>query len=174
MMKPGFSPFYQLAWVTRNLERCMEAFDKAYGIPEFFVMDAEFQAVVDGVTGTMNLHAGFVFVDDVQYEIIEARDTSVAHFYNSVLPADGSYATVFHHLCMKIPGPVEAWYAELDRLSPDKRVACYVDSVPGTRFAYTDERHLCGLYVEHFWIGPELEAQLGKLTPRYYSDNQAR
>jgi len=52
-------------------------------------------------------------------------------FYNSVLPADGSFATVFHHLCMKIPGPVEAWYEQLEGLSSDKRMACYVDSVRG-------------------------------------------
>jgi len=78
-----------------------------------------------------------------------------------VLPADGSFATVFHHLCMKIPGPVDAWYAELEKLTPDKRMACYVDSVEGTRFAYTDERHLCGLHIEYFWIGPELETMLG-------------
>ena len=172
IVKPGFSPFYQLAWVSQNLERTMEDFERAYGIPEWFVMDAEFGAVVDGKKGMMNLHAGFVFVDDVQYEVIEARPTDIAHFYNQVLPTDGSFATVFHHLCMKIPGPVDAWYAELEKLTPDKRMACYVDSVEGTRFAYTDERHLCGLHIEYFWIGPELETMLGNMTPRYFSDGR--
>jgi len=166
---PGFSPFYQLAWVTRDLKRSMDDFRELYNVPSFFVMEPEFDADFDGVSGKIALRIAFAFVDDVQLELIQAHESPVARLYNEALPANGSHANVFHHVCVKIPGPVEAWDAHMASLPPQRRVCYRGDSGPDVRFAYTDERALCGLCVEHFWCGPDTEAFMLLSIPQFYS-----
>lgn len=46
MQKPSFGSFYQLAWVTNDMERSMAYFRDVYGIPSFLVMEQSFDAVV--------------------------------------------------------------------------------------------------------------------------------
>lgn len=169
MLKPAFSPFHQMAWVTNDLERSLEMFRGVYGVPSFFIMEQSFDAVVGGEKGRMNLRIALANLDDVQLELIEPQGDGISRIYSDVLPRDGSYANVFHHVCVKVNGTLADWEAHLAGLHPDRPVHYVGDVGPDARFVYTDERTFLGHYVEHFWCGPETEAYLRQAIPHHHS-----
>ena len=165
----GFGGFWQLAWVTPDLETSLETFRTVYGVPSFFVMDQEFPARVFGETGVMKLRIALANVDEIQLELIQPMG-GIDRIYREVLPADGSHANVFHHVCMKVEGELDDWDAHLDTLKPPHREIAYVGDVgEGARFVYTDERKSCGFYVEHVWFSGETQRTLAAAIPHFQS-----
>jgi hypothetical protein len=65
MLAPGFAPFWQLAWVTPDLERSMEQFRTIYNVPSFFVMEPVFNAVFNGEQGSMSIRMALANIDIV-------------------------------------------------------------------------------------------------------------
>ena len=169
MLQPGFAPFHQLAWVTPDLERSIEQFRTSYAVPSFHVLEASFPATIGGEVGPMELRLALAYVDDVQLELIQPISKGLSRIYTDVLPKDGSHRNVFHHVCVKVKGTLEDWDAHIASLPPERPVYYSGDSGPGIRFVYTDERDLCGIYVEHVWFSPEAEAMIESLIPRYHS-----
>jgi hypothetical protein len=173
-LQPGFSPFHQLAWITPDIERSVEQFRTSYNVPSFHVFDTEFNATVGGETGIMSLRLALVYVDDIQLELIQPLSTGVSRIYTDVLPRDGSHRNVFHHVCVKVNGStLDDWDAHIASLPPERPVYYTGEVGPTMRFAYTDERELCGMYVEHVWFMPEAEAAINADIPRYYSKRNA-
>jgi hypothetical protein len=172
-LQPGFSPFHQLAWVTPDIERSVEQFRTSYNVPSFYVFDSEFEATVGGEVGTMSLRLALAYVDDVQLELIQPLSTGVSRIYTDVLPRDGSHRNVFHHVCIKVNGTEADWDAHIASLPPERPVYYVGDVGPNLHFCYTDERDLCGMYVEHVWFAPEAEAAINSQIPRYYSRRNA-
>ena len=108
-------------------------------------------------------------MDGLELELIQPGAGHLARLYRDALPPDGGHANVFHHVCVKVPGAEDDWHAYLAGLSPERRICYFADVEPDLKFAYTDERHLCGLYVEHLWCGPESAAMLRRSIPRFTS-----
>lgn len=163
---PALGNIMQVAWVTPDLDRSIEEFRRIYRVPEFFVMEQTFRSIVFGEEGDMKLRMALANVDHIQLELIEPIGGGVDRIYRDVLPADGSHANVFHHVCVKVTGTVEDWDSYLAALGPDRPVA-YVGFVEGARFVYTDERATIGMYVEHIWFSPETEARMAAIVPTY-------
>ena len=169
MLWSGFSPFHQLAWVTPDLERSIVDLREIYNVPDFYVMDLDFEATVESKDGVMGMRVALAYMDEVQLEFIQPKAGPLARIYTDALPSDGSYRNVFHHICLKIPGMEDDWQSYLASLSPRRRVCFSAEVDPDLKLVYTDERALCGLYVEHLWCGPESNARLEGSIPRFTS-----
>ena len=165
---PALANIMQVAWVTPDLERSIEQFRTIYRVPEFFVMDTEFEADVFGERGTMKLRLALANVDNIQLELIQPIGGGVDRLYRDVLPADGSHANVFHHVCVKVLGTLEDWEAHVATLGGPDRPVAYVGYMgDAAKFCYTDERAAIGMYVEHVWFSPETEARMAAVVPTY-------
>lgn len=169
MHKPAFGPFHQISWATSDLDRSLALYRDVYGIPSFFVMNSVFDAVVGGEKGRMQLRMALANVDGVEFELIEPVGVGVNAIYRDVLPADGSFANVFHHVAVKVSGTLDDWERHLASLHPQRPIYYSGDNGPGARFVYTDDRALLGHYVEHLWLGPEAEQFMTASIPRYNS-----
>lgn len=167
MLKHAFGAFFQISWATSDLDRSLAHFRDVYEIPAFFVMDQTFDAVVGGEKGRMQLRIALANVDGVEFELIEPVGGGIDALYRDVLPADGSFAQVLHHVGVKVEGTLEDWECHLARLHPDRPIYYTGDSGPGARFVYTDDRVFLGHYVEHLWLGPEAEQFMTASIPRY-------
>lgn len=163
-----FGSFHQVAWVTNDLERSMAMYRDVYGIPSFLVTDQSFDAVAGGNKGTMKLRLALARVDGVEFELIQPVGGGIDAIYRDVLPAGGSFANVFHHVCVKVSGTLKDWERYLASLHPDRPIYFYRDGdSPGARFVYTDDRPLLGHYVEHVWFAPEMERSMAAAIPHY-------
>jgi len=168
MFKPAFGPFHQVAWITNDMDRSLALYRDVYGIPSFFVMDQEFDARVGTAHGKMKLRIALANVDNVQLELIEPHSPGIDSIYRDVLPKDGHYANVFHHVCVKVSGTLQDWETHLAGLHRDRNVYYEGDIGPGARFVYTDERPFIGHYIEHVWFGPEIEQQMKAAVPTFH------
>lgn len=163
---PALGNIMQVAWVTPDIDRSLEDFRRIYRVPEFLVMERTFRSIVFGEEGEMKLRMALANVDHIQLELIEPVGGGVDRIYRDHLPANGSHANVFHHVCVKVAGTVEDWETYLAALGPDRPVV-YVGFVEGARFVYTDERATIGMFVEHVWFSPETQAWLAANVPTY-------
>ncbi|MGX9787758.1 hypothetical protein [Mycobacterium sp. MMS18-G62] len=157
----------QLAWATTNLDKSLEQFREIYKVPEFLVMEQKFPADVFGEKGEMHLRLALANVDNIQFELIEPIGDGVNRIYRDELPRDGNHANVFHHICVKVDGDLSDWDSHLAALGTHQPIVYTGDLGPGARVVYTDERDSIGMYVEHVWFGPELEAQMAAMIPSY-------
>lgn len=170
MPAPAFGSFNQLGWVTSDMDRSLADFRDVYGIPSFLVADQTFDAVVGGIPGRMQMRIAFARVDDVELEVIQPIGGGIDAIYRDALPADGSYATVFHHVRVKVSGTREDWERYLEALPPGRPI-CYrqADRSQGVRFVYTDDRAFLGHYVEHVWCSPEADQAMTAAIPHFHT-----
>jgi len=164
---PALGNIMQVAWVTPDLERSIEMFRAIYRVPEFYIMESAFPAMVFGESGEMKLRIALANVDAIQLELIQPIGGGVDRLYRDALPADGSFANVFHHVCVRIEGPVESWDAYLETLGDERPIAFTGDLGEHARVCYTDERATIGMFVEHVWFSPELVANMAAIVPTY-------
>jgi len=149
---PGFAPFWQLAWVTPDLERSIEQFKTIYNVPSFCIMEPTFNAVFNGEQGSMSIRMALANIDDHQIELIQAGRRGIVRVYTDALPR---MAATPMSSTMSVPGSTgrsNDWDEHLASLPPERPI-CYTGDAPdGIRFAYTDERASCGLYIEHILV----------------------
>jgi len=164
---PALGNIMQVAWVTPDIERSMAMFGKTYRVPDWCVMEVDFPAVAFGESGSMKLKIALANVDAIQLELIQPIGGGIDRIYRDALPADGSFANVFHHVCVKILGPLENWEAYLATLGGERPIVYTGEIGENARFCYTDERATVGMFVEHVWFSPEQEAQMASVVPTY-------
>jgi hypothetical protein len=168
---PGALPLaniMQVAWVTPDMDRSLEQFGALYKVPEFLVMEQTFPAEVFGRHGEIGLRIALANVDAMQLELIQPLGGNDS-IYRDVLPADGSHANVFHHVCVKVYGPRANWEEHIAGLGVHQPIVYSGDVGPDARFVYTDERATIGMYLEHVWFGEETEARMAAAVPTYRS-----
>ena len=74
----------------------------------------------------------------------------------------------FHHVAIRIDGPVANWDAHVASIDFGKHPIVFEGALRDQlRFFYTDERTTLGHYVEHVWLAPELYANMLAATPTY-------
>jgi hypothetical protein len=157
----------QVAWVTTDIDRCMQQFSERFDIPDFFVADVAYQARLFDETGEMKLRLALANVDNMQIELIQPIGGGIDKIYREVLPTDGRHANVFHHVCVRIDGPLANWDAYAAELANRTPIGYTGDPGPDCRFVYTDERATLGIWLEHVWYEPEYFKQLSAMIPTY-------
>jgi len=162
----GLDAIMQIAWVTPDIERSLGDFKKLYRIEDFYRMDLDFPAEVFGESGQMKLKMALVNVDNIQLELIEPNG-GIDRIYRDVLPSAGHHANMLHHVCIKIEGTLSDWDDHVANLEPTRRIVYVGDAGPDVRFIYTDDRSTLGIYVEHLWRSPEVDAAMAEAVPTY-------
>ena len=165
----GLDGIMQIAWVTPDIERSLIQFRDLYRVDDFYRMDLDFPAQVFGESGPMKLRMALANVDNIQLELIEPTGGGIDRIYRDVLPADGSHANVLHHVCVKIEGALADWDHYVSRLGPARPIVYVGDAGPDVRFLYTDDRATLGIFVEHLWRSPSMDAAMAAAVPTYVS-----
>jgi len=177
MMLPndvGLANLMQVAWVTPDLNRAMDQFAEKYSISEFFSTEIAFPARLFGEEGEMHIRLALANIDNMQVELIQPIGGGIARIYREALPADGSHANVFHHVCVRIEGGIESWDEYLANLASRNPIDYTGDSGPNVRFIYTDERATLGIWLEHVWYEPAYYAEFSAIIPTYHSKQGLR
>lgn len=154
----------QVAYVTNDIDAAIEVFRSEFDTPGFYV----FTNVGTGSDeGGPQLKIGLARVGGVEIELIEPIGETAPLFKN-VLPGGDELAIRFHHVCIRIDGPLENWDAHVASLDLARHPIAFQGSLGDVmRFIYTDERKTLGHYVEHVWMAPDLYAQVIGATPTY-------
>lgn len=153
---------HQIAYVTSDLDRAFEIYAKHYGAPKFFELPLPRNP--DGSPPPLRI--GLANVGGIEIELIQPAPS--ATLYADALPKDGSFAIVFHHVCIRIEGDMAAWERHRASIDETEHPIALEGAVGDmVRYVYTDERARLGHYLEHVWYSPEHLAHMKKAVPHY-------
>ena len=151
ILQPGH---YQNAYVTRNLAKALAAFRQMADVRLVIEHDALIDVHTPSGIRPMHNKLAFVWVGDLQYELIE-QVAGAVEFYRDGLPEDDSPR--FHHICMRVPD-WEAFRATVD----DQPYPVVIEGEAGPlKFLYLDARAALGHYLEYTYMPDEIWAASG-------------
>jgi hypothetical protein len=141
MDHPLFSNFFQLGYVTSDLDRGMDSLRESHGVRAFKIMR-------DAGNADMKIHIALALVGELMIELIEPAGGNDA-FYRDLLPE--GFAIRLHHLGYRVRDD-----AQWDRLQETLARRGYRLPVAGgmaglLRFAYVDNRSELGHYQEYIY-----------------------
>jgi hypothetical protein len=147
---------YQNAYVTRNVDKAVADFKRHADIRALMEIELPVQLWTPQGESTGVQKLAFVWVEDLNYELIEPQDGAALAIYRDALPADDR--VVFHHVCHR----VDDWGAFMDRVAEQPFPVVLKGGTPGLlEFCYLDTRPWLGHYTEYVWMVPERWAQMG-------------
>ena len=140
---------FQIAYVTRNIDKAMANFRAQADIRTEYYTEAEM--VVKTPTGpcTMHVKLAFMWVGDFHYELIEPI-SGLEDIYAAALPQDDSLA--FHHTCVRV--------FDWDKFRRDVEKQPYPIAFEGGNgpnyFLYLDARKTLGHLLEYAYLPDEI------------------
>ena len=155
----------QLAYITNDLDQAVAMFERVYQAPGFFVFTnaGTNAASVDDP----QLRIALANVNGVEIELIEPVGGGDALF-KEVLPHSPGLHVVFHHVAIRIDGPLDNWLAHVASIDTEQHKIVLQGAMGDMlRYLYTDERGHIGHYVEHVWMSPDLLGQMYAAVPRF-------
>lgn len=156
----------QVAYVTNDIEAAAAVFQEEYGAPGFYQF-TNAGTVSDGDGPQIKI--ALVRIGGIEIELIEPIGDT-APLFSGVLPDGPGLAIRFHHVAIRIDGPVANWDAHVASIDFAKHPIVFEGALGDQlRFLYTDERDTLGHYVEHVWLAPDLYATMLAATPTYPS-----
>ena len=145
---------YQNAYVTRDVKKGLEAFQQRANVDRVLTYEGSIPVTTPEGAGIQTNKLAFIWVGDLQYELIQPISGSV-RIYSDALPADDSLQ--FHHICMRVADWGE-FRARVDR-QPYRVVLEGGNEL--LRFLYLDARPFLGHYLEYTWMTDERWTQMG-------------
>lgn len=147
---------YQNAYVTRNVDKAVAQFKQHADIRTLMEIEVPVQLWTPQGEGKGVQKLAFIWVGDLQIELIEPIEGDVLALYRDALPPDDRIS--FHHICQRIDD-WDAFMAEVDK-HPFPIVL--KGGTPGMlQFAYLDTRAWLGHYTEYCWMVPDRWAAMG-------------
>jgi catechol 2,3-dioxygenase-like lactoylglutathione lyase family enzyme len=147
---------YQNAYVTRNVDKAVASFKQNAEIRSVFEIEVPVQLWTPRGEGTGVQKLAFVWVEDLNFELIEPKEGETLAIYRDALPADDRLA--FHHVCHV----VDDWGALMAKVDQQPFPVVLKGGTPGMlEFLYLDMREWLGHYVEYVWMVPERWAAMG-------------
>ena len=147
---------YQNAYVTRNIARGVERFREHADIRTVLETEVEVKLWTPQGEGVGVQKLAFIWVGDLQFELIEPQSGDVLALYRDALPDDDSL--LFHHICNR----VDDWDAFMAGVDKQEFPIVLKGGTPGAlQFVYLDTRELLGHYLEYVWMVPERWAAMG-------------
>ena len=144
---------FQNAYVTRNVDKWVEEFRKRADVRKEMVFEGPFELTTAKGTGAAVNRIAFIWVDDMQYELIQPI-SGMVDIYADALPEDDSLK--FHHICMRIPD-WDTFRAEVTR----EGYPVVLEGDTGMlKFLYLDGRPFVGHYLEYIYTTPENWARM--------------
>lgn len=145
---------YQNAYVTRDIAKAVDMFKAMLGAANATTIEIEQDLVTAKGSGKARQKLAFIWIDNLQYELIEPV-SGLVDVYTDALPADDNVK--FHHICMR----VDDWDAFRARVEREGwPVAMEGQSGDQLKFLYLDARETLGHYLEYVWMTDERWAQV--------------
>ncbi|MDE2563111.1 MAG: VOC family protein [Sphingomonadales bacterium] len=155
----------QNAYVTTDLDRALAIWRDRFDVPAFHVFTNDMPGLES--SHPFQLRIALANVGGTEIELIEPLNGS-APLHAGPLPSDGSFGLCFHHVAMRVEGALADFEAHMASLDPAMHPVVWTGGLADLmRFAYTDERHSLGHYVEHVWFDTEFYGQLAAAIPVY-------
>ncbi len=147
---------YQNAYVTRNLDKAVAHFRNQADIRKIMQFEVPVELWTPRGSGTGVQKLAFIWVEDLNIELIEPRSGDVLAIYRDALPEDDRLA--FHHVCHR----VDDWDGLAARLAKQPYPVVLKGGTAGMlEFLYLDTREWLGHYLEYVWMAPERWPQMG-------------
>ena len=147
---------YQNAYVTRNLDKAVAGFKDRAEIRSLMQFEVAVELWTPQGSGTGKQKIAFVWVEDLNIELIEPGADDTLAIYRDALPEDDRLA--FHHVCHR----VDDWDDFMARVEQQPYPIVLKGGSPGMlQFVYLDTRDWLGHYIEYTWAAPERWAQMG-------------
>jgi hypothetical protein len=147
---------YQNAYVTRNVDKAVASFKQHADIRTLFEIEVPVRLWTPQGEGTGVQKLAFVWVEDLNFELIEPKDGETLAIYRDALPDDDRL--VFHHVCHVL----DDWDQFTGRVEKQPFPIVLKGGTPGMlEFAYLDTREWLGHYTEYVWMVPERWAAMG-------------
>jgi catechol 2,3-dioxygenase-like lactoylglutathione lyase family enzyme len=147
---------YQNAYVTRDVDKAVTSFRRHADVRTVMEIETPVQVWTPRGEGTGVQKLAFVWVEDLNYELIQPKEGDVLAIYRDALPADDGLA--FHHVCHR----VDDWDAAMAKIAAQPFPIVLKGGTPGLlQFAYTDTRPWLGHYTEYVWMVPDRWAGMG-------------
>ncbi|CAN7373255.1 VOC family protein [Phenylobacterium sp. LjRoot225] len=152
---------FQNAYVTRDVDKWVEVFRKRAKVDKVIVYEGSTPVMTPQGEGIQTNKLAFIWVGDLQYELIQPISGAVS-VYADALPADDGLQ--FHHICMRVAD----WDEFRARVDQQPYPVVLEGGGDALRFVYLDARPFLGHYLEYVWMSDERWAQMGgALAPRY-------
>jgi hypothetical protein len=150
---------YQNAYVTRNVEKAVAQFKERADIRTLLETEVSVKLWTPQGEGVGVQKLAFVWVGDMQFELIQPKEGDVLALYRDALPADDGLT--FHHVCQV----VDDWDAFMARVDQQPYPVVLKGGTPGMLdFVYLDTREWLGHYTEYVWMVPDRWAAMGGRT----------
>lgn len=145
---------FQNAYVTRDIEQALSFFREHYGVADARYMQTEVQVTTPQGKGTAVNKVAFIWVGNLQYELIEPV-SGLVDIYRDALPENGLR---FHHICMRSLD----WTATLAEIERQKLPIVYRgETASGLQFIYADARDTLGHYLEYVSMPQQIWTAMG-------------
>jgi hypothetical protein len=147
---------YQNAYVTRDIAGNVARFRQHAQIRTVLETEVEVNVWTPRGEGTGVQKLAFIWVEDLQFELIEPQSGDVLALYRDALPNDDSLS--FHHICNR----VDDWDAFMSQVRQQPFPVVLKGGTPGAlEFVYLDTRPLLGHYLEYVWMRDDRWAAMG-------------
>jgi len=147
---------YQNAYVTRNVDKAVASFKQNGDVRALFEIEVPVQLWTPQGEGLGVQKLAFVWVEDLNFELIQPKSGETLAIYRDALADDDRL--VFHHVCQR----VDDWDAFMARVDKQPFPIVLKGGTPGMlQFAYLDTREWLGHYTEYVWMVPERWAGMG-------------
>jgi hypothetical protein len=162
-MPATFRDMFQLAFVTRDVERAAAIMTQRHALTPFSVHDISIPC--KGREDPCVARVAISWNGERQIELIEPVAGAV-ELYRNGLPA-GDAVAAFHHVGIKVRGTLADWEERRAELvGRGMTIALEGGLEDRVRFAYFDARATLGHYMELIWLGaPFLTAQAAAWPP---------
>lgn len=147
---------FQNAYVTRNVDKAVARFKQHADVRSLMEIEVAVQLWTPKGEGTGVQKLAFVWVEDLNLELIEPKDGEALAIYRDALPDDDRL--VFHHVCQF----VDDWDQFLGQVERQPFPIVLKGGTPDMlQFVYLDTREWLGHYTEYVWMAPERWAAMG-------------
>ncbi len=147
---------WQNAYITRNIVKAVAEFQKRAEMRLFMETEVSVKLWTPDGEGEGRQKLAFVWIGDMQCELIQPVEGDVLKVYRDALPDDDSI--VFHHVCHR----VDDWDVFMAKVAQQEFPIVLRGGTPGfLEFCYLDTRPWLGHYTEYVWATPERWTQMG-------------
>lgn len=145
---------FQNAYVTRNIEAAIETFNQRANVRKLIQTEVTVDVWTPEGEATQTNKLAFIWVDDLQYELIQPVAGSVG-IYRDALADDDT--PQFHHICTR----VYDWDAFRARVDKQSFPVVLEGGSDALKFLYLDARSSIGHYLEFTCMTDERWMQMG-------------
>lgn len=145
---------YQNAYITRNIGKAIESFRARSADKDVITFEASVPLWTPKGSGIAVSKLAFIWIDDLQYELIQPVSGLVDIYAEELLAGD---SLKFHHSATRVADWAD-FRARVDRQDLPVVLEGGGDLL---KFLYLDAREVVGHYLEYAWMTPERWTSLG-------------